>query len=153
MGGILNSVAYGTKTEPVNDSYINLAEEVTEHLSDSAIPTAVLLDSMPYLLPILTLFLPGNVFKKTRLQWEELVSRFRDDPFYNVQQLRVRLNFFFSPSDDIDLSPSQVEGHAEDSFVLRSLEDLGVSKEDTVQHAIIKDVAGTVFIGTSIASF
>ena len=94
VGGILNSVAYGTKTDPVNDSYINLAEEVTGHLSDSAIPTAVLLDSMPYLLPILTPFLPGNVFKKTRLQWEELVSRFRDDPFCHVQQLRVRFNLF-----------------------------------------------------------
>jgi len=46
-----------------------------------------------------------------------------------------------------------MEGHAEDSFVLRSLEDLGVAKEDIAQHAIIKDVAGTVFIGTSITSF
>jgi len=107
---------------------------------------------MPYLLPILAPFLPGNVFKKTRLQWEELVSRFRDDPFFNVQQLRVRLNLsHLFPR--IDCGPSQMEGHAEDSFVLRSLEDLGVAKEDIAQHAIIKDVAGTVFIGTSITSF
>ena len=108
---------------------------------------------MPYLLPILTCLLPGNVFKKTRLQWEELISRFRDGPFCNVQQLRVRSNLFLSPSADIDFGPSQMEGHAEDSFVLRSLEDLGVAKEDMAQHAIIKDVAGVVFIGISITSF
>lgn len=130
VGGILHSATYGTETEPFNDSYINLAEEVSEHLSDSAIPTAVLLDSMPYLLPIFSRILPGSVFKKTRLQWEELISRFRDDPFCNIQQLRMA-------------------GHAEDSFVLRSLEDLGAAKEDMAQHAIIKDVAGVVFIGGS----
>jgi len=46
-----------------------------------------------------------------------------------------------------------MEGHAEDSFVLRSLEGLGVAKEEMAQHAIIKDVAGTVFIGISITLF
>jgi len=107
---------------------------------------------MPYLLPILTRLLPGTVFKKTRLQWDELISRFRDDPFCNVQQLRV-VEFFLPPSANINFGPSQMEGHAENSFVLRSLEDLGGVKEDMAQHSIIKDVAGTVFIGISITLF
>jgi len=42
---------------------------------------------------------------------------------------------------------SQTEGFAEDSFVLRSLENPGVEKGDKTQHAIIKDIAGVVFVG------
>jgi hypothetical protein len=58
-----------------------------------------------------------------------------------------------SPSTKIDFGMSQTEGFAEDSFVLRSLEDLGVAKEDKTHHAIIKDVAGVVFIGNFVFSF
>ncbi|KAF8970100.1 cytochrome P450 [Flammula alnicola] len=127
VGGTLHSIAYGTKKKESNDSYINLAEEVMEAIADTAMAASGLIDSMPFLLPILSPFLPGPAFKKSPAQWKKLVYRFRDEPFLKVQK-------------------SMADGTVEASFVSRCLE---ISQEDKLREELIKDIASIIFIGGS----
>ncbi|KAF8157103.1 cytochrome P450 [Crassisporium funariophilum] len=125
VGGMLLSIAYGTGLEKQDDPQVRLAEEITGYLSDSAIPASMLVDAMPPLIPFLAPFLPLPAFKKTKNEWNELILRFRDDPF------------------------TKADGKAQTSFVSRALEDVPASANEEGHHDIVKDIAGIVFVGGS----
>ncbi|KAF4616302.1 hypothetical protein D9613_008357 [Agrocybe pediades] len=131
VGGMLISVAYGVETKANNDPYINVAEEVTNHISDGANTATMIIDVVPFLMPILSRILPLSTFQKSRSEWKELAYKFRDEPFYKAQR-------------------SFEDGAGQDSFVSRALEDGNMfSSSNTLQDEIIKDVAAIVFIGGS----
>ncbi|PPQ94401.1 hypothetical protein CVT25_002489 [Psilocybe cyanescens] len=130
VGGTLHSIAYGGETKPFDDPFITTAEEVMECLSDAALASTMIVEVVPFLTPILSYILPAVAFTRTRLQWKELASRFRDDPFWNTHK-------------------SIMDGMAQPSFVSRALEDVQPSDDSAAQHAIIRDVASIVFIGGS----
>ncbi|KAH9477593.1 Cytochrome P450 monooxygenase 98 [Psilocybe cubensis] len=130
VGSTLHSIAYGGETESVGNQFIKIAEEVAECLSDAALISTMVADVMPSLNPILPYIIPSVIFKRTALQWKELASRFRDDPFWNTQK-------------------SMVDGMAQPSFVSKALENITSSDDNTRHHTIIKDVASIIFIGGS----
>ncbi|KAF9480937.1 cytochrome P450 [Pholiota conissans] len=130
IGGTLRTMAYGTKTKETNDPYIIQAEQVMKALSDTAIPISGILDSMPWMLPIVSSVLSIPPFNKTPAQWKELATQFRDEPFLEAKR-------------------QAVSGETVDGFVPRSLEDIDPSRDMNEQETLIKDIAGVVFIGGS----
>ncbi|KDR72697.1 hypothetical protein GALMADRAFT_101857 [Galerina marginata CBS 339.88] len=127
IGGILHSIAYGGETKPFNDPFVETAEEVSKYLSDGAVTATMIVEIVPFLLPILPYILPAWPLRKSRKQLKELGSKFRDDPFDHVKRLMS-------------------DGAAQPSFVSRALE---TPENGNTQHEIIKDVAALVFIGGS----
>lgn len=94
IGALLRTITYGTKTDPVGDPYISLAEKVIQDLADAAIPVSMIFDAMPSLIPIVRPFMSKVVpFNKSQKEWVELAVQFRDVPFKNVQNLVVRIFF------------------------------------------------------------
>jgi hypothetical protein len=101
------AVTYGTKVKQ-NDSRIivGVGEQVSDYLSDSLTPLSILVDAIPFLkstlsypilVPLVSPFLP-NAFSKSKAEWSDLISRFRNDLFAHVQELVVSLilSIFFS---------------------------------------------------------
>ncbi|KJA26914.1 hypothetical protein HYPSUDRAFT_1036249 [Hypholoma sublateritium FD-334 SS-4] len=134
VGGILHSVTYGTDKQS-NVHYVNLAEDVTDALSGSAIPISGLIDVIPWALPILAPIWRGLPFNKTPAEWKDLVYQSRDEPFLKTKKMIA-------------------EGNAEDSFVSWSLENMDRSSKSDIaeQELAIKDIAGVVFVGGSSTS-
>ena len=81
-------MTYGTHKQS-NVHYINLAEDVMDALSGSAMPVSGLVDVIPWILPILAPIWRGMPFNKTPAQWKELVRQFRDEPFLETKKLAV----------------------------------------------------------------
>ena len=105
IGDLMLAITYGTKVKQ-NDSRIifGIGEQVADHLSDSLTPLLILADAIPFLksiqsYPILVRlvspFLPKAAFSKSKAEWSDLISRFRNDLFVRVQTLVVS---YFSPS-------------------------------------------------------
>ncbi|KAJ3512409.1 hypothetical protein NLJ89_g3543 [Agrocybe chaxingu] len=130
IGGGLLSMTYGNSARQSGEHLLGLAEEVGQCLSDGVVPGTMLLDAVPSLARILSPLLVGARFRRSNQEWEALVSRFRDVPFRDVQEMRT-------------------EGLASPSFVSAALDQLPVSENNEEQHRIIKDVAGIIFIGGS----
>ena len=95
VGGLLLSISYGTKAKQQNDSRVIVAEQMTDTLSESLTPISFLADRMPFLVPFVSPFLSKAAFSKSKAEWLNLVSRFRDDPFAHVQTLVVSHFPFF----------------------------------------------------------
>lgn len=93
------SIAYGTKVKQ-NDSHLIVGEQVADYLSESLTPISILADSIPFLVPLVSSFLPKGALSKSKAEWSGIISRFRNDPFVHVQALVVS---YFSPS----FSPSK----------------------------------------------
>ena len=89
VGSLLLAISYGTKLKPQNDSRVIIAEQMTDCLSESLTPISILLDTMPFLVPFISPFLPRAAFSKSKAEWSDMVSRFRNDPFKNVLTLVV----------------------------------------------------------------
>lgn len=68
---------------------------MTDTLSESLTPISFLADRMPFLVPFVSPFLSKAAFSKSKAEWLNLVSRFRDDPFAHVQTLVVSHFPFF----------------------------------------------------------
>lgn len=107
IGGLMLAITYGTKVKQ-NDSrvIVGVAEQVADYLSDSLTPLSILADAIPFLtsilsfpilVPLVSLFLP-KAFSKSKAEWSDLTSRFRNDLFVHVQVLVVSLllPIFFS---------------------------------------------------------
>lgn len=105
IGGLMLAIAYGTKVKQ-NDSRIlvGVGEQVADYLSDSLTPISILADGIPFLksilsypilVPLVSPFLPKAAFSKSKAEWSDLISRFRNDLFVHVQTLLVS---YFSPS-------------------------------------------------------
>ena len=99
IGDLMLAITYGTKVKQ-NDSRIifGIGEQVADHLSDSLTPLLILADAIPFLksiqsYPILVRlvspFLPKAAFSKSKAEWSDLISRFRNDLFVRVQTLVV----------------------------------------------------------------
>ena len=98
------AIAYGTKVKQ-NDSRIivGVGEQIADCLSDSLTPISILADVIPFFLPysilvsLVSPFLP-IAFSKSKAEWSDLISRFRNDLFVHVQALVVSLllPIFFS---------------------------------------------------------
>jgi hypothetical protein len=82
---------YGTKTKQSNDPYISLAEEVMVALSSTAVPISGILDSIPWLLPVVSRFISGSPFNKSSAQWREMVYKLRDEPVHKIQKSMASL--------------------------------------------------------------
>ena len=98
------AITYGTKVKQ-NDSriIIGVGEEVADCISDSLATISILADAIPFLktilsnpilVPLVSTFLP-KAFTKSKAEWSDLISRFRNDLFVHVQALVVSL---LSPS-------------------------------------------------------
>ena len=85
IGSILLAIAYGTKVKQQNDSRMIVAEQVTDYISESLTPISILADAMPFLIPFISPFLPIAAFSKSKAEWSDMISRFRDDPFVHVK--------------------------------------------------------------------
>ncbi|KAF9525230.1 cytochrome P450 [Crepidotus variabilis] len=129
IGSTLMSLTYGTKTHSMSDPIVEVAEETGHHLSQNATPATVLIDKLPFLIPILSPFLSASAFKKPRAFWDKLTLTLRETPFAVVQR-------------------EMADGTAEPSFVSKALEDISGTQDTAKQHQIIKDVAALVFIGS-----
>ncbi len=142
-------MTYGTNKQS-NVHYINLAEDVMDALSGSAMPVSGLVDIIPWILPILAPIWRGMPFNKTPAEWKELVRQFRDEPFLKTKKLTVGFSIASRQQLKADLmSNLQAEGNSEDTFISWSLENMDRSSKSDVseQELAIKDVAGVVFIG------
>ena len=107
VGGLMLAITYGTNVKQ-NDSrlIVGIAEQVSDCLSDSITPISILADAIPFsksilsypiLVPLISPFLP-KAFSKSKAEWSDLISRFRNDLFLHVQALVVSLllpNLFF----------------------------------------------------------
>lgn len=100
IGGLMLAITYGTKVKQ-NDSRIivGVGELVADCLSDSLTPILILADAIPFLksilsypilVPLVSPFLP-KAFSKSKAEWSDLISRFRNDLFVHVQELVVSL--------------------------------------------------------------
>jgi hypothetical protein len=89
------AIAYGTKVEQQNDSRIIFGEQVADYLSESLTPISILADAIPFLVPLISPFLPKAAFSKSKAEWSDIISRFRNDLFVHAQTLVVS---YFSPS-------------------------------------------------------
>lgn len=98
------AITYGTKVKQ-NDSriIIGVGEEVADCISDSLATISILADAIPFLktilsnpilVPLVSTFLP-KAFTKSKAEWSDLISRFRNDLFVHVQALVVSLLFPF----------------------------------------------------------
>lgn len=83
-------MTYGTN-KGSNVHYINLAKDVMDALSGSAIPVSGLIDMIPWALPILAPIWRGMPFNKSPAEWKDLVHQFRDEPFHKTKKMIVRL--------------------------------------------------------------
>jgi len=97
IGGLLLAITYGTKVKQQIDSRVIVAEQVADYISESLSSISILIDAMPYLVPLISPFLPTAAFSKSKTEWSDMVSRFRDDPFVHVQTLMVS----FFPSNKL----------------------------------------------------
>ena len=92
------AIAYGTKVKQ-NDSLLIVGEQLADYLSESLTPISILADAIPFLVPLVSSFLPKGAFSKSKAEWLDIISRFRNDPFVHAQTLVVSyFSTFFSPS-------------------------------------------------------
>ena len=95
------AITYGTKVKQQNDSRIIVAEQVTDHLSESLTSISILADAMPFLVPFVSHFLPGAAFRKSKAEWSDMISQFRNDPFVHAQMFAVSYLPIFVPSNKL----------------------------------------------------
>lgn len=100
------AVAYGPKVKEDDSRIIvGVGEQIADSLSDSLTPVSILADaipllksilSYPILVPLISPFLPKAAFSKSKAEWSDLISRFRNDLFVHVQMLVVSYFSLFS---------------------------------------------------------
>ena len=82
------AVAYGTKVKQ-DDSRLIVGEQLADYLSESLTPISILADTIPFLVPLVSSILPKGAFSKSKVEWLDIISRFRNDPFVHAQTLVV----------------------------------------------------------------
>ena len=92
MGANTISMAYGIKTQPDNDPYIEMAEKALIGLAAGGQPGAFLVESFP--LKYVPAWFPGAGFKRKAAMWRAWTKKMVEAPFLAAQRQIVR---FFPP--------------------------------------------------------
>lgn len=141
-------MAYGIKTTPKNDPFVNLSHEAVHTINEAYLsPISFLL----YFVPALR-YLPewclGPSFRHQAKRARWLGREFRDAPFGEVERSMVSL--LPLPSFHNKFNVIQKEGTAEASFTSMCLEELPESSPDLERQKReeIKDTASVFFAGS-----
>ena len=87
IGAITISIAYGLDIKPLNDPYIEIAEQALQGLAAGADPTW-LVDSIPVLKYVPPWF-PGASFRRKAEEWRVWASKLVEVPFFDAQKAMV----------------------------------------------------------------
>ncbi|KAJ2918114.1 hypothetical protein MD484_g2319, partial [Candolleomyces efflorescens] len=134
IGAITISIAYGLDIKPLNDPYIEIAEQALQGLAAGAAPTW-LVDSLPVLKYVPPWF-PGASFRRKAEEWRVWATKLVEVPFFDAQK-------------------AMAAGNASPSFVSACLNNLDETKDPEAQKRVIMDTAGNFFVGgadTSVSS-
>ncbi|KAJ7146858.1 cytochrome P450 [Mycena epipterygia] len=128
-GEIIISVAYGIDVLPVNDPYVDLAEQVSQSGIQAAVPGRFLVDSIPVLKHVPDWF-PGAGFKRKAKKWRKLARALQDVPFAEVKRQIA-----------LDTAPH--------SFTAESLQILSESDDRYYDEETIKATAASMYLAGS----
>ncbi|TFK23525.1 cytochrome P450 [Coprinopsis marcescibilis] len=144
FGGIMCSLAYGLRTHPTNDPYIQFTDKIATVMGDIMIPASSLVDSIP-LLKYLPESFPGASFKRKAREWRELTVGFREVPFDAAREAIV--------SADGTAIPSFTSMCLEGFDNTGSKSDSGNSDDEAYNTGLVRDTTGLFFIaGTASTS-
>ncbi|KAF8994066.1 cytochrome P450 [Cyathus striatus] len=128
-GAITMSIAYGIDIQPLNDPYLKIAEEALVGLAAGANPTTFWVDALPFLKYVPSWF-PGAGFKRKANVWKEWTRKMVEVPFAEARR-------------------QITDGAAGTSFISMSLDALDENKDNAHALQVIKETAGTFFVGGS----
>ena len=112
---------------------------MTDYLSESLTPISILADAIPFLVPLVSSFLPKGAFSKKQSQMVGHNIAISQWPIYACADISGQLlSLRFYPSQKLLRSDLGERDGSELSGIAFS-------------RGIIKDVAGMVFIGTTIS--
>ena len=80
IGGAALSLAYGIEIEPINDPFIELADQTAKSVAKAGSVGAFLIDLIP-ILKYIPEFVPGAGFKKQARIGRKLLKIFREQPY------------------------------------------------------------------------
>lgn len=146
IGAITISIAYGLDIKPLDDPYIEIAEQALQGLAAGAAPGAWLVDSIPILKYVPPWF-PGASFKRKAEVWRSWATKLVEVPFFDAQKAIVSVSrplFAFGMEAD---TRAKAAGNAKPSFVSACLNNLDESKDTESQKRVIMDTAGNFFVG------
>lgn len=83
-GAIILRISYGYDVEENNDPFVDLADRVMDHLSQSTAPGAFMVDIMPSLAKVPEWF-PGAGFKRLAREWGQTLDEMVDGPYKFVK--------------------------------------------------------------------
>ncbi|KAJ7138224.1 cytochrome P450 [Mycena epipterygia] len=122
-GEIIISVAYGIDVLPVNDPYIDVAEQANAGIQ-AAIPGRFLVDSIP-LLKYVPDWFPGAGFKQKAKEWKQVGQLLQELPFV------------------------EASGTARHSFTTENLRNLSESCDKYYNEETIKATAASMYLAGS----
>ncbi|KAL1742443.1 cytochrome P450 [Schizophyllum fasciatum] len=121
-GHLILAAAYGVNVQTKDDPHVVDADSLLRMLTDSAVPGAFLVNSIP-VLKYVPEWMPGAGFQRLAREWRPIAQEIMDRPFYEIKQSMVRMT-----------------GHQEPSFVSRSL-------QKGADDRVIRDAAATMYNG------
>ncbi|KAJ3534780.1 hypothetical protein NMY22_g6770 [Coprinellus aureogranulatus] len=134
VGAITLSTAYGLDISPSHDPYIEIAEKGMLALTAATAPGAFLVDAVPILKYVPSWF-PGAGFKRKAYEWNKWTRDMVEIPFRDYEKLAA-------------------SGKANpNAFVSICLSNLDETKDLEEQKRLIRDTAGTFFVGGADTSF
>lgn len=140
-------------TKPVNDPWIDLAEQAMLASASAAVPGKFLVDVIPWLKYIPEWF-PGAGFQRQAREWKELWARFRVAPFLAAEENIVSGCFTINLLLFVNIGGSiKAKGGGQHSFVSSSLDSINDKHDVEGQKSIIQDVAVSFLAGTVSLSF
>ncbi|KIM38015.1 hypothetical protein M413DRAFT_30429 [Hebeloma cylindrosporum] len=127
VGGISLSLAYGLDIKETDDPNIELAEKAIASIVKATGSGTYLVDILP-ILRYIPSWIPGATFQKQAKVFRKIQEEFLCSPY----EATIR---------------NMATGSARPSFVVDAVSNIDENRNLEDQHSVIKDTAGTVFLG------
>ncbi|KAF7977803.1 hypothetical protein HWV62_2717 [Athelia sp. TMB] len=128
-GSTILDVAYGIRTLPEDDPYIQTAEEAVAAIADAAIPGRYMVDNLPWLRYV-PAWVPGASFQTIAQKANKVIQASFTVPF---EELKIAV----------------ANGTAKPSFATSCLEQVDLAGDVAYQEKIIQNTSGTMFAALS----